>query len=1228
MSFFVNSYFFGKAYQFIRTLDSAGDDRAFSCATDSSGNVYFVGYYSGTGLIKNESGYTILTLPASISSTNCAFLCKFDSSGTYQYTRLIDSTASEQSLAVTCDSSGNVYFGGFYNGTSTIKNDAGTSLGTLPAAGSSAAFVCKFNSSGTYQYSRIIDGSGSDYTQGISCDSSGNIYISGYYTTGAPTIKNETGTSLGTLPMPLGGSSTTAFVSKFNSSGTYQYARLVDASSSAEQGLAVTCDLNGNMYFAGYFGPGAALYNQAGSNLGTFSGTVSQAAFVSKFDSSGVYQYSRVIDGTGVDSGQGLTCDSSGNLYLTGYYTGTATIRDLAGTSLGTLPAPLGGSSTTAFVSKFNSSGTYQYSRLVDASAVADQGLAVACDSSGNIYFSGYYGGTANPNIYNQAGVSLGTLPSSLASTIAGFLCKFDSEGNYLYSRVIDTNSASDTCQGISCDSNTGNVYITGFYSSGNPIIRDQSGTIICALPKSTTNVAYLLGFDSFGNFFTNTGAYDYSIYIDSTAADQSMAVTCDLNGNMYFAGYFGSGAALYNQAGSNLGTFTGPVNQAAFVSKFNSSGVYQYSRTIDGTGVDSGQGLTCDSSGNLYLTGYYTGTATIRDLAGTSLGTLPAPLGGSSTTAFVSKFNSSGTYQYSRLVDASAVAEQGMAVTCDSSGNMYFAGFYSGTPNIYDQTGTPSLGTLPASTGGSTAFVCKFNSSGTYQYSRIVDSAATGTDQGLGLACDSSGNLYLTGYYTSTTGTATIKDQTGTSLGTLPTSLGGSTAFLCKFNSSGTYQYSRIVDTTNSDQGLAVTCDSSQNVYFAGNYLGTPNIYNQAGSNLGTLPTSTAQGAFVCKFNSSGTYQYSRIIDSSGADQAFGISCDSDDNIYVVGISGGTINIKNESGLILAILGVNAGAGFIVKFNSSGTYQYRSGRYCSSSCTGVICDANKNVYISGHTGSTNIFTLLNENASTIIDYTNSSVTGMGFVVKLEPSEIIPTAVIDTDISILNLAANTAITTQLTGWTATNNPTYQTAGGINGNKGYIRFTNTNTTNSFGLPQWMYWTGGNKSFNANSNRGYTIILYLRAQAQNTANFYDRIFHLNAGVSPGMIAATGGGANPKSYSMWTYGNLYSTNTINIAQGQWTLLCGRLNNRNNTFDIIYQTAAGVFTKSSTTVTDSYYDSTITSGDRYNNLVIAESENYTLDDAYFNGDFTRISLWDQPLSDSVLQLIFNTWL
>jgi uncharacterized protein (DUF2147 family) len=498
--------------QFARIVDSTGADEGRGVVTDSDENVYIAGFYSGSPIIKNQSGTSLGTLPASAGGT-AAFVCKFDSSGTYQYSRIVDGAGTDVGYSVACDSSGNMYLAGQYRNIPTIKNQSGTSLGTLPAtAGFGVAFVCKFDSSGTYQYSRIVDSSsGEEYGYSVTCDSTGNMYLSGSYD-GTPTIKavnsSNVSTNIGTLPASVGGS--VAFVCKFDSSGTYQYSRIVDSGGN-DNGYSVTCDSTGNMYLSGSYDgtPTIKAVNSSNvsTNIGTLPASAGGAAFFCKFDSSGTYQYSRIVDTTSSEIGYSVTCDSSGNMYLAGQNgsaSGTTPIKDQSGTTLGTLPATPGGA---AFVCKFDSSGTYQYSRIVDGEAGGDVGYSVTCDSSGNMYVSGRYtAGTTTIKAVNSSNVStnIGTLPASAGTfDFAAFVCKFDSSGNYQYSRIVDS-GGNDIGYSVTCDS-TGNMYLAGTYNLTPTIKAVNSSNVstnIGTLPASAgSSVAFLVKFDPDGNY-------------------------------------------------------------------------------------------------------------------------------------------------------------------------------------------------------------------------------------------------------------------------------------------------------------------------------------------------------------------------------------------------------------------------------------------------------------------------------------------------------------------------------------------------------------------------------------------------------------------------------------------------------------------------------------------------------------------------------------------------------
>jgi Beta-propeller repeat len=200
-------------------------------------------------------------------------------------------------------------------------------------------------------------------------------------------------------------------------------------------------------------------------------------------------------------------------------------------------------------------------------------------------------------------------------------------------------------------------------------------------------------------------------------------------------------------------------------VNKLSASGsALVYSTYLGGTGQDSGQGIAVDSAGNAYIVGatYSTDFPTMNPLQPT--------LGGTSN-AFVSKLNASGSaLVYSTYLGGSG-SDGGYGIAVDSAGDAYVTG---STPS----TNFPTMNPLqPANAGGGDAFVTRLNASGSaLVYSTYLGGSAD--DNGVGIAVDSSGNVYVTGDTTSTNFPTVNPLQ--------PANGGGSDAFVAKFPATG----------------------------------------------------------------------------------------------------------------------------------------------------------------------------------------------------------------------------------------------------------------------------------------------------------------------------------------------------------------------------------------------------------------------------------------------------------
>jgi hypothetical protein len=261
----------------------------------------------------------------------------------------------------------------------------------------------------------------------------------------------------------------------------------------------------------------------------------------------------------------------------------------------------------------------------------------------------------------------------------------------------------------------------------------------------------------------------------------------------------------IYNMAASPNSSSSGnslPNNTAvwgAYMLKFNSSGTYQYGTVLGaGTGFQTDTYYNaCDSSGNIYMTGYYisTSTLTIYNMSstpGASSSGYTMPSSNNKGRAYTIKFNSSGTYQYSLSFGESTQDASLNNVAVDSSGNVYFAGYWRGAPTIYNMTLSPSTSStgysLPYQTIAYTVLL-KYNSSGTYQSSTYINQSSSYG----GVATDSMGNVYWGGFYQGSVAAPLYNltaNPNSTSTGySLPNPSSNYWTFLVQYDSSGNYK-------------------------------------------------------------------------------------------------------------------------------------------------------------------------------------------------------------------------------------------------------------------------------------------------------------------------------------------------------------------------------------------------------------------------------------------------------
>jgi len=389
--------------------------------------------------------------------------------------------------------------------------------------------------------------------------------------------------------------------------------------------------------------------------------------------------------------GQAVATDSSGNVVVAGYFTGTV---DFGGTSL-TSAGP-----RSIFLAKYSDTGALQWAKHW---SLNDEGSAygVAVQTNGEIVVAGSFRGTVN--------LGGSTLTSAGYDDI--FVAKYSAAGTHVWSKRVGDNNV-EVCSRVVVDVSH-NVYLVGRFGS----TVDFGGGGLTSAGSA----------DVFLAKYSPTGAHVWSKRFGGTSADFGDALAIDSSSNVAMAGRF-SGTIDF---GGGVLTSAGAAD--AFVAKFGSAGNYQWAKRFGSGGDDYGDGVALDSTGAVIVAGSF---SDLVDFGG-------GPLGVSgSLSLYLLKLSSSGAHTWSKVfgsqVTSGPIAND---VAVDSSDNILLTGSVYGSINF-------GSGWLFASYTGASydIYITKFNGSGVNLWGKRPGNLAV--DAGTDVTVDSNGNVLGTGYF------------------------------------------------------------------------------------------------------------------------------------------------------------------------------------------------------------------------------------------------------------------------------------------------------------------------------------------------------------------------------------------------------------------------------------------------------------------------------------------------
>tara|TARA_B100000508_G_scaffold92582_1_gene72274 strand:+ start:10855 stop:13362 length:2508 start_codon:yes stop_codon:yes gene_type:complete len=416
---------------------------------------------------------------------------------------------------------------------------------------------------------------GNRYSLGksIATDKSGNVCIAGQF---RGTVDFDPGTGVFSLSA---NSVWDVFVQKLDDQGNFIWAKSFGGYQN-DQAYGIATDALNNVFVTGRFSdtvdfdPGAGVHNLHSN------GNASYDCFIVKLDSNGLFQWARTIGSTSIDEGSAVTTDNSGNVYVTGLFSGTVDFDPGTGTSLLTSNGV-----EDSYILKLDSAGNFIWAKSM-GSTFGDIGRHIQIDGLGNVVSTGTYTGTVDFD------PGSGTYNLSSIGSYHTYIQKLDSNGNFIWAKSVGSTITAGNCVAIDLNND---IYVSGIFHVIGDF--DPGSAVYNLTPKGNAD-AFLIKLNSSGNFLwaTSTGGNSF---------DASTSVSTDRSGNVFATGSFSKtvdfdpGVSTYNLTA--LGSYD------AYIQQLDSNGNFLWAGSMGGTGSDVGYSMAIDGKRNVYLTGLYT---------------------------------------------------------------------------------------------------------------------------------------------------------------------------------------------------------------------------------------------------------------------------------------------------------------------------------------------------------------------------------------------------------------------------------------------------------------------------------------------------------------------------------------------------------------------------------------------------------------------------------------------
>ncbi|GAA4097868.1 hypothetical protein GCM10022392_21850 [Mucilaginibacter panaciglaebae] len=413
---------------------------ATAVKTDASGNVYVIGYFTGT--VDFDPSASTANLGSPPGSTS-GFIVKYKADGTYVWAYTLGGT-NVKPTALTIGTDGSITIIGNFSGAV----DAGPTIGinALTSFGGSDVFITHLNQNAGFIWAKTIGGTNDDFGNKVASDGAG-VYVA---------LQFQSTVDVGGTSYTAKGT-TDGMLVKYDLTGNVVFALDLGYTGVENTASGVAVDRNGNIDVIGFLN-GPINFNPLGPAYALSA--PQKAMYIAQYLPDGKLNWVKDIEqgfpNTAVSSNNNInmSLDGSDNIYVAGAFTGTAKFN--TSTSL------TAKGNTDLFVARYTSAGLLTLNKNIGKAggSIVPTDIGITTDNQ-YYYVTGYFTGSidfstnANTSIVNYHG------QQDL------FLAKYNqTDGNIVVNTNVGNNSCAIQSNALAITNNNKVMMIGTFCSS------------------------------------------------------------------------------------------------------------------------------------------------------------------------------------------------------------------------------------------------------------------------------------------------------------------------------------------------------------------------------------------------------------------------------------------------------------------------------------------------------------------------------------------------------------------------------------------------------------------------------------------------------------------------------------------------------------------------------------------------------------------------------------------